>query len=61
MSYIGHAFLLALKAEALHLADRTSEAFQAVREAEAVVERFENRYWYAELQRFRGGEVSRDP
>jgi hypothetical protein len=47
-------FLLALKAEALHLADRTSEALEAIREAEAVVERFENRYWCAELHRLRG-------
>src|SRR6516165_6650923 len=47
-------FLLALKAEALHLADRTAEALQAIREADAVVERFENRHWSAELQRLRG-------
>jgi predicted ATPase len=47
-------FLLALKAEALHLADRTSEALVAIKEAEAVVERFENRYWLAELHRLRG-------
>jgi predicted ATPase len=47
-------FLLALKAEAFHLADRTSEALEAIREAEAVVERFENRYWCAELHRLRG-------
>jgi len=30
---------LALKAEALHLADRTSEALEAIREAEALAER----------------------
>jgi predicted ATPase len=47
-------FLLALKAEALHLADRTIEALEAIREADALVERFENRYWSAELHRFRG-------
>ena len=47
-------FLLALKAEALHLADRTSEAVAAIKEAEALVERFENRYWCAELHRLRG-------
>ena len=47
-------FLLALKAETLHLADRTAEALQAIREAEALVDRFENRYWSAELHRFRG-------
>jgi len=47
-------YLLALKAEALHLADRTSEALKAIREAEALAERFENRYWSAELHRLRG-------
>ena len=47
-------FLLALKAEALHLADRTVEAFEVIREADALVERFENRYWSAELHRLSG-------
>ncbi|MGA8656236.1 MAG: hypothetical protein WB586_08805 [Chthoniobacterales bacterium] len=47
-------FLPALKAEAFHLANRTGEALEAVREAEAVVQRFENRYWCAELHRLRG-------
>jgi predicted ATPase len=47
-------FLLALKAEALHLADRTAEALEAIREADALVERLENRYWSAELHRLRG-------
>jgi predicted ATPase len=46
--------LLALKAEALHLADRTSEALEAIREAEAMVERSEERFWCAELHRLRG-------
>jgi hypothetical protein len=46
--------LLALKAEALPLADRTVEALEAIREADALVERFENRYWSAELHRLRG-------
>jgi predicted ATPase len=45
---------LALKAEALHLADRTSEALEAIREAEAQARRFELRSWYAELHRLRG-------
>ena len=45
---------LALKAEALHLADRTSEALEAISEAEALVEKFEVRYWCAELHRLRG-------
>jgi hypothetical protein len=45
---------LALKAEALHLANRTSEALDAIEEAEAVVERFEERGSSAELCRLRG-------
>jgi glycogen debranching enzyme len=45
---------LALKAEALHLADRSSEALEAIREAEALAERFEGRWWSAELHRLRG-------
>jgi hypothetical protein len=53
-SMLDMPFLLALKAEAFHLADRTGEALEAIREAEAVVERFENRYWCAELHRLRG-------
>jgi predicted ATPase len=47
-------FFLALKAEALHLANRTAEALEAIREAEVLAERFENRYWCAELYRLRG-------
>jgi hypothetical protein len=46
--------LLALKAEALHLADRTSEALEVIREAEAMAERSEERFWCAELHRLRG-------
>jgi serine/threonine protein kinase/predicted ATPase len=45
---------LGLKAVALHLANRTSEALEAIDEAEALVERFEQRYWCAELHRLRG-------
>jgi predicted ATPase len=45
--------LLGLKAESLHLADRNVEALKAIAEAEALVERFENRYWSAELHRLR--------
>jgi predicted ATPase len=44
---------LALKAEALYLADRTSEALEAIIEAEALAERFEQRWWSAELHRLR--------
>ena len=45
---------LALKAEASHLADRTSEALEAIREAQVLAERFEGRWWCAELHRLRG-------
>jgi hypothetical protein len=47
-------YYLALKAEALHLADRAFEALDAIRQAEALAERFEERWWCAELHRFRG-------
>ena len=47
-------FFLALKAEALYFADRTSEALEAITEAEALVERSEGRWWCAELHRLRG-------
>jgi predicted ATPase len=47
-------YWLAIKAEALHLVDRTSEALQAISEAEALVERSEERVWCAELHRLRG-------
>jgi hypothetical protein len=45
---------VALKAEALYLADRPSEALETIREAEALAERFEVGWWYAELRRLRG-------
>jgi hypothetical protein len=45
---------LALNAEALHLAHRTSEALEPIKEAEALVERSEDRWWCAELHRLRG-------
>ncbi len=47
-------YFLGLKAEALHLADRTSEALEAVKEAEAHAERTGERWCYAELHRLRG-------
>jgi predicted ATPase len=53
-SMLAMQYYLALKAEALHLADRTSEALEAIREAEALVERSEERWWCAELYRLRG-------
>jgi hypothetical protein len=45
---------LAIKAEALYLANRTCEALETIREAEAFAERYEGRSWLAELQRLRG-------
>jgi predicted ATPase len=50
----GMPFFLALKAEALHCADRTFEALEAIEEAEGLVERFEERLWRADLHRLRG-------
>ncbi|MBV9492456.1 MAG: protein kinase [Verrucomicrobia bacterium] len=51
---LGVPSFLGLKAEALHLADRSSEALEAIKKAEALVERFEQRYFHAELHRLRG-------
>jgi predicted ATPase len=48
-SILNLPFFLTLKAEALHLADRTSEALEAIREAQALAERSEERWWSAEL------------
>jgi predicted ATPase len=45
---------LALKAEALHLAARTCQALEAIREAGALAERFEEGLWSAELYRLSG-------
>jgi tetratricopeptide (TPR) repeat protein len=47
-------FFLALKAEAFHLANRTSEALEAINEAEALVQRSGARLWCVELHRLRG-------
>ena len=38
----------------MHLADRTSEALEAITEAEGFVEKFEVRWWSAELHRLKG-------
>jgi hypothetical protein len=51
---VGVPTLLARKAEALYLADRTSEALEAIEEAVAIAERFENRHHCADLHRLRG-------
>jgi predicted ATPase len=50
----GLPFLLALKAEALQLANRPFEALEAVTEAVGLVGRFEERLWCADLHRLRG-------
>ncbi|MBV8277875.1 MAG: protein kinase [Verrucomicrobia bacterium] len=47
-------YYLALKAEGLHFADRSSEALEAISEAEALAERSAERWWCAELRRLRG-------
>jgi predicted ATPase len=47
-------YFFALKAEALHFAGRTSEALEAIREAEALAERSEGRWWCAEMHRLHG-------
>ena len=47
-------YYLALKAEALYLANHASEALERIREAEGVVERFDERGSCAELYRLRG-------
>jgi tetratricopeptide (TPR) repeat protein len=51
---LGVPGLLARKAEALYLADRTPEALEAINEAEAMAERFEQRDTSAELHWLRG-------
>ena len=48
------SYHLALKAEALYLAHRASEALEAISEAEALIERSHDRHWSAELHRLRG-------
>jgi Anaphase-promoting complex subunit 5 len=47
-------YLLELKAEASYLADRTSDALQAIMEVEELVERFGGRFVSVELYRLRG-------
>jgi adenylate cyclase len=53
-SRIGLPFFLALKAEALHVAERTSEALRVTRQAIGLLEKFEERWWCAELHRLGG-------
>jgi predicted ATPase len=47
-------YFLAIKAEALHLADRTSEALETIKEAERLAETSGERWWCAEMHRLRG-------
>jgi tetratricopeptide (TPR) repeat protein len=47
-------FLLALKAEALHLGGRSNEALEVIGEAETLIERCGEYSWHAELHRLRG-------
>jgi tetratricopeptide (TPR) repeat protein len=51
---LGLPYHLAQKAEALHLADRTSEALEAINEAETLAERFQQHYCNGKLHRLRG-------
>jgi hypothetical protein len=58
-STLGVPFGLVLKAEALHLTDRTAEALDAIGEAETLVQNFGERSSCAELYRLRGVFLSR--
>jgi serine/threonine protein kinase/predicted ATPase len=51
---LGLPFYLSLKAEALHLADRTSEALETINEGKTLAERFEHRNVFSRLHRLRG-------
>jgi hypothetical protein len=53
-SVFGLPTWLAVKAEALHLADRSPEALAAIDEAEAMAQRFEHRNTFSQLYRLRG-------
>jgi predicted ATPase len=47
-------YALAVRAEALHVASRTTEALAVIKEAETLAKRVEEHWWSAELQRLRG-------
>ena len=47
-------YFLSLKAEALHLSERTLEALETIKEAEALAEKSEARWWCSEMHRLRG-------
>jgi len=53
-SILNMSYALALKAESLHIADRTPEALLARKEADSLVESSGERWWNAELHRLRG-------
>src|SRR6202007_1547974 len=53
-SILGVPYCLAMKAEALHLVGCTSEALEAIGEAEALTEMNDERWCSAELRRLRG-------
>ncbi|MBV9391363.1 MAG: hypothetical protein JOY96_05665, partial [Verrucomicrobia bacterium] len=47
-------YCLAIKAEALHLADRTSEALEAIEQAQAMIKATEERWCLSEVHRLQG-------
>ena len=47
-------YWLALRAEALHLAHRTSEALETIKKADALAKTSSEHWWCAELYRLRG-------
>jgi hypothetical protein len=51
---LGVPFHLVLRAEVLYLKDRTTEALEALRETQELIERSGERWWCAELYRLRG-------
>jgi predicted ATPase len=53
-SILGVPSYLVVKAETLHLAGRTSEALETLKEAEALSQRTEERECFADLHRLRG-------
>ena len=53
-SILGVPSYLVVKAETLHLAGRTPEALETLKEAEALAQRTEERECFAELHRLRG-------
>jgi tetratricopeptide (TPR) repeat protein len=53
-SVLDMPYLLALKAESLHFAGHPSAALETISEAEIFVERYQQRWWSAELHRLSG-------